>query len=133
MAISPEIADYLIEEKEFPNKTVLNKEGANTHHVYVIIKGKAKIKKRGAKGLITVDTLGEGEFIGEMGLLKQGKRSPIVSTVADGPIVVGLLDTERLASEWNDQPEKLKKLISNLMRKLDQMINKAVVNVEMSK
>ncbi len=133
MKISPEISDYLLEKKTFPNKAVLNKEGAVTSRIYVILEGKAKIKKRGSKGLITIDTLSEGDFIGDMGLLKQGEHSQVVSTVADGPISVGLLDMDRLISEWNAQPEKLKKLISNLMLKLDNMINKAVVNIEMSK
>jgi len=133
MKSSPEISDYLIENKTFPNKAVLNKEGAVTSRIYVILKGKAKIKKRGSKGLITIDTLSEGDFIGEMELLKQGEHSQAVSTVADGPVSVGVLDRDRLISEWNAQPEKLKKLISNLMLKLDNMINKAVVNIEMSK
>ncbi len=133
MTINPDISDYLVEKKTFPNKAVLNKEGATTNRIYVILEGKAKIKKRGSKGLITIDSLSEGDFIGEMGLLKQGEQSQVVSTVADGPVSVGLLDTDRLVSEWNAQPEKLKKLISNLMLKLDNMINKAVINVEMSK
>jgi len=133
MTINPEISDYLVEKKIFPDKTVLNKEGAVTNRIYIILKGKAKIKKRGSKGLITIDTLSEGDFIGEMELLKQGDRSQVVSTVADGPLSLGLLDTDRLVREWNAQPDKLKILISNLMLKLDNMINKAVVNVEMSK
>ncbi len=133
MTINPEISDYLVEKKTFPNKALLNKEGAVTNRIYIILEGKAKIKKRGSKGLITIDTLSEGDFIGEMGLLKQNKLSQIVSTVADGQISVGLLDTDRLMSEWNAQPEKLKKLISSLMLKLDNMINTAVVNLEMSK
>jgi len=133
MTINPDISDYLVGKKTFPNKAVLNKEGATTNRIYVILEGKAKIKKRGSKGLITIDSLSEGDFIGEMGLLKQGEQSQVVSTVADGPVSVGLLDTDRLVSEWNAQPEKLKKLISNLMLKLDNMINKAVINVEMSK
>jgi len=133
MTISPAISDYLVEKKTFPNKAVLNKEGAATNRLYVILKGKAKIKKRGSKGLITIDTLSEGDFIGEMGLLKQGKKSQVVSTVANGPVTLGILDMDRIVTEWNAQPEKLKKLISNLMLKLDNMINKAVINVEMSK
>ena len=133
MKISPEISNYLIENKTFPNKAVLNKEGAVTSRIYVILEGKAKIKKRGSKGLITIDTLSEGDFIGEMELLKQGDHSQVISTVADGPISVGILDRDLLISEWNAQPEKLKKLISNLMLKLDNMINKAVDNIEMSK
>ncbi len=133
MTINPEISDYLAEKKTFPDKAVLNKEGAVTNRIYIILEGKAKIKKRGSKGLITIDTLSEGDFIGEMGLLKQSEQVQAVSTVADGPLSVGLLDTDRLVSEWNAQPDKLKKLISNLMLKLDNMISKAVVNVEMSK
>ncbi len=133
MTINPEIADYLVEKKSFPNMAVLNKEGAITNKIYVILEGKAKIKKRGSKGLITIDTLNEGDFIGEMGLLKQGEHSQVVSTVADGPVVVGILDSDRLNREWKSEPEKLKKLISNLMLKLDKMINKAVVNVEMAR
>jgi len=133
MTINPEISDYLVEKKMFPDKAVINKEGVVTSRIYIILEGKAKIKKRGLKGSITIDTLSEGDFIGEMELLKQGERPQVVSTIADGPLSVGLLDTERLISEWNAQPDKLIKLISNLMLKLDNMISKAIVNVERSK
>jgi hypothetical protein len=54
------------------------------------------------------------------------------SAIAEGPVLVGSLDLERLIQEWENQPEKLRKLISTLMENLDQSIEKMVTMVERS-
>ena len=133
MAISSEILCAIVNEESYPDKAIIIKEGGVANWVYVILEGKAKIKKQTAKGMITIDTLVEGDFIGGMGLLKGEEHSQVTSTVAEGPVMVGTLDTARLIAEWDSQPERLKKLLSSLMQKLDNTIRKVVTMVESKK
>jgi len=133
MAINPEIFSYVVNEEKYPDKTSIVKEGGRGDWLYVILEGRAKIKKQTSKGMLTIDTLTEGDFIGEMALLRLGDKIRATSTIADGPVLVGTLDTERLVQGWNSQPLRLKKLISNLMQNLEEAIEKAVTIVEVSK
>jgi len=133
MPISSEILCTIVNEETYPDKSVISKEGGVANWIYVILEGRAKIKKQTSKGMITLDTLTEGDFIGDMGLLKGGEQTQLTSTVADGPVLVGTLDTSRLIAEWDSQPERLKKLLSSLMQKLDNTIKKVVTMVESSK
>lgn len=133
MEIKSEILCYVLNEETFPDKTVMIKEGSVTSWIYVILDGKAKIIKKTSKGDITLNTLAVGDFIGETGLLKKGRQPQVYSVVADGEITVGTLDITNLTKEWNTQPEKLQELISNLMQKMDNMIERLVTQVEASK
>ena len=133
MAVNPEILNYVVNEENYSDKAPIIKEGGRGDWLYVILEGRAKIKKQTSKGMLTIDTLTEGDFIGEMALLRLGDKTRFTSTIADGPVLVGTLDTERLIKEWNAQPLRLKKLISNLMKNLEETIEKAVTIVEVSK
>lgn len=132
MEIKSEILCYVLNEETFPDKTMLVKEGGLVSWIYVILDGKAKIIKKTRKGNITLNTLSVGDFIGEMGLLKKGRQPQVYSVVADGEVTVGTLDINSLTKEWNTQPEKLQELISNLMQKMDNMIERLVDQVEAS-
>ncbi|MGB2927630.1 MAG: hypothetical protein WBB70_01825, partial [Desulfobacterales bacterium] len=84
-------------------------------------------------GLLTIDTLSEGNFVGEMAMLKQGNSTRTASAVADGPVVLGLLNSVRLAKEWEAQPTRIKKLISNLIQNLEEATKKAADMIVASK
>jgi len=58
-------------------------------------------------------------------MLKQDHKTRIASAVADGPVVLGLLDSVRLAKEWEAQPTRIKKLISNMIQNLEEATKKA--------
>ena len=126
MTINPQILDYIESEESFPDKAFIVKEGTSGNWVYVILEGRVKIKKQTSKGMLTIDTLTKGDFIGEMALLKQGNVSRTASAIADGPVLVGNLNTVRLSQEWESQSPIIKKLISNLIQNLEGATNKAV-------
>jgi len=78
-----------------------------------------KVKKRTAKGMVTIDSLKEGEVFGEMVFLEGGTGARSASVIAaEGPVRVGLLDTEKLISDYEAVAPDLKTLIQSLMSKL---------------
>ena len=125
MTVNSQVLGYIVSEERFSDKTVIITEGSIGEWVYVILEGRVKIKKQTSNGLLTVDTLSEGNFIGEMAMLKQSDSKRSASAVADGPVVLGVLDSVRLLQEWEAQPAKIKKLISNLIQNLEETTKKA--------
>ena len=133
MTVDSKVIGYMVSEERFSDKAVIIKEGNIGDWVYVILEGRVKIKKQTSKGLLTIDTLSEGNFIGEMALLKQSNSKRTASAVADGPVVLGVLDSVRLSQEWEAQPARIKKLISNLIQNLEETTKKAADAIVASK
>jgi len=133
MTVDSKVIGYMVSEERFPDKAVIIKEGSIGDWVYVILEGRVKIKKQTSRGLLTVDTLSEGNFIGEMAMLKQSNSKRSASAVADGPVVLGVLDSVRLLQEWEAQPARIKKLISNLIQNLEETTKKAADMIVASK
>jgi len=125
MTANSQVLDYIASEESFLDKSVIIKEGGMGDWIYVILEGRVKIKKQTSRGLLTIDTLSKGDFVGEMAMLKQDNKTRIASAVADGPVVLGLLDSVRLTKEWEAQPTRIKKLISNLIQNLEEATKKA--------
>ncbi|MBW1815369.1 MAG: cyclic nucleotide-binding domain-containing protein [Deltaproteobacteria bacterium] len=100
MTVNSQVLDYIASEESFLDKSVIIKEGSMDDWVYVILEGRVKIKKQTSRGLLTIDTLSKGDFVGEMAMLKQGNKT-------------------RTAT-------RIKKLISNLIQNLEEATKKAV-------
>ena len=133
MTVNQQVFVYIVSEESFSDKAVIIKEGSIGNWVYVILKGRVKIKKQTSGGLLIIDTLSEGDFVGKMAMLKQGNNTRTASAVADGPVVLGLLDSVRLAQEWEAQPTRIKKLISNLIQNIEEVTKKAADMIIASK
>ena len=133
MTVNSQVLGYIVSEERFSDKAVIITEGSIGEWVYVILEGRVKIKKQTSRGLLTVDTLSEGNFVGEMAMLKQSNSTRTASAVADGPVVLGILDSVRLLQEWEAQPAKIKKLISNLIQNLEETTKKAADMIVASK
>jgi CRP/FNR family cyclic AMP-dependent transcriptional regulator len=133
VTVDSKVIGYMVSEERFSDKAVIIKEGSISDWVYVILEGRVKIKKQTSGGLLTVDTLSEGNFLGEMAMLKQSNSKRSASAVADGPVVLGVLDSVRLLQEWEAQPVRIKKLISNLIQNLEETTKKAADMIVASK
>jgi CRP/FNR family cyclic AMP-dependent transcriptional regulator len=130
MTVNSQVLGYVVSEESYSDKAVIVKEGSVGDWVYVILKGRVKIKKQTSGGLLTIDTLSEGNFVGEMAMLKQSNSTRTAWAVADGPVVLGVLDSVRLLQEWESQPARIKKLISNLIQNLERSTQKAADMIE---
>jgi len=115
----PALHSYLVEETTYSDREVIIEEGSKGSWIYVILEGIAKVKKRTAKGMVTVDILRVGEVFGEMAFLEGGMNTRSASVIAaDGEVRVGLLDTQKLIDDYEAVPSELKTLIRSLMQKL---------------
>ena len=126
MTIENFLYPYISHEEEYEKGATIIKEGTQGDWVYLILEGSVKVKKMTAKGLVTVDTLTEGEIFGEMVLWQSGKLSRTASVVAETRVRVALLDTQRLLKEYESVSPRLKTLFESLIHRLAVTTQRAV-------
>lgn len=135
MTIDGLVYGYVASEENYPDKAVIIEEGSKGDWVYVILKGSVKVRKRTRKGVVTLDTFSEGDIFGEMVLLETGQELRSASVVAaDGPVRLGVLDSERLVKDYGTLSPQLRALMRSLIRRLkettDSLCNAVVENSE---
>jgi len=119
MSIDPVFEAYVLEVKTYAAGEVIMEEGSFGSWIYLILEGAVKVKKTTAKRMVTVDILKEGEVFGEMVFLEGGTGARSASVIAaEGPVKVGLLDTEKLITDYETVAPEVKTLIQSLMSKL---------------
>ena len=135
MTIDGLVYGYVASEETYPDKAVIIEEGSKGDWVYVILEGSAKVSKRTRKGVVTFDTLSEGDIFGEMVLLETGQELRSASVVAaDGPVRLGVLDSERLVKDYGTLSPQLRALMRSVIRRLKEttgsVCNAVVENAE---
>jgi len=125
MAIDSIIYGYIVKEEIVqPNVTIIE-EGTKGDWMYVVLKGKVKVKKRTPLGLVTIDTLGEGAIVGEIPFLLKTHQLRTASVISEGVVKLGILDKERLEKEYELLSPQLNSLIKTLVLKLKETTKKA--------
>jgi CRP/FNR family transcriptional regulator, cyclic AMP receptor protein len=113
--------------KNFPKGTILCHEGDAGHEMFIIQKGKARVRKRVGKGEKVLAELSDGEFIGEMALLLGMDRSATVEIVEDSKILVVGPDTfESLLKNSPEIAIKMLKKMALRLRALDEKLETAL-------
>ncbi len=74
--------------KDFPQGTILFREGDPGHEMFIIQKGKVRVRKRVGDTEKVLAELSDGEFFGEMALLMGMDRSATVEVMEDSKILV---------------------------------------------
>ena len=128
MAVDQLLYIYVLNEEDYPANAVIVREGSKGDWIYVILEGNVKVKKNTKKGMVTIGTLKQGDIIGEMALFDVvvSERIRTASAIADGPVKVGVLDTNRLLKDFESVSPQLKGLIKSLVMRLKETTNRAV-------
>ena len=96
MAIPTELYTYIASEEDYSDGTMIVEEGGHGNWAYIVLEGKGKLKKKTDRGLVGIATLGKGDLLGETNLLRNTTDKRLVSVFAEGPVVLGLLDSEKI-------------------------------------
>jgi len=118
MEIDQLVFGYIADEEIYPDKAEIIEQGSKGDWIYMVLQGQVKVKKKTEKGRVTLDILKKGEIFGEMVLLEQRKGMRTASVVADGPVKVGILDTDRIVRDFEALSPQLKGVIRSLIRRL---------------
>ena len=121
---------FVIDEEEYHEGDQIVKEGGHGKWIWVIMEGTVNVTKEIFGKPITIARLGEGSFIGTFTsfLFKENIRSATVT--AEGDVKLGLLDNERLATEYAGLTHGLKTILLSLDHRLRDITAHAVNNSE---
>lgn len=95
--------------------TVLCREGSAGHEFFVILEGSAEVTIGGE----TVNTLGNGDFFGELALLDAGPRAATVT--ATSPLTALVLTSSEFRTLLNDEPQVAVRLLPAIGQRLRSM------------
>jgi len=127
MSIEKVIYGYIAHEEDYPDKTEIIQQGSKGDWAFVIIEGEVKVKKKTPKGWLTVDTLRKGDIFGEMAMITKGECLRTASVFANGPVKVGVLDTDRVIKDYESLSPQMRTLLRALVTRLkdstDQLAN----------
>ena len=123
MTLESFIYGYIVREEVFPDQATIFEEGKYGDWVYIVLEGRVKTKKRTSKGMLTINTLGEGSVLGELPFLRRTRRT--ASVIADGQVKLGLLDKDRLEKEYEALSPQLKSLVTTTVLLLEEATTKA--------
>jgi CRP-like cAMP-binding protein len=123
MAVDPIVHGYVVKEEQYPDKAVIIEEGSKGDWAYVVLQGKVRVTKKGARGTLTIDTLKEGAIFGEMAMLHKGGATRTASVTADGPVQVGVLDRDRLFDAYANVSPRIKSLMETMIDRLEGTTN----------
>lgn len=126
MVLDSFIYGYIVEEVTYENGVPVIQEGGSGDWIYVVLEGSAKVMKTTHKGSVKIDTMNEGDIFGEMILLIGSQEARTASIIADGPLRLGVLDTERIRREYASLSPRLRSLMRSLMIRLRKTTQKAV-------
>lgn len=95
-------------------------QGSTGHEFYMMLAGKATVRRQGRK----VAEVGPGDYFGEMALLDRGPRSATV--VADGDATLVVIGQREFLGVLDEVPEVARKLLVSMAARLREADSKAV-------
>ncbi len=107
------------DEVTVPEGKVLVEQGTVAREAFVIVKGRATVKR----GTRKVATLSAGDYFGELALLDRGSRTATV--VADSELTVLVLGSREFTGILDEVPLLARKLLSTLAGRVRDLDAKA--------
>jgi CRP-like cAMP-binding protein len=108
---------YIRDEETYSDGEVIFQQGTFGDWVYLIIEGEVKVVRNTPKGDVTVATLREGDFIGELEFLDMGKEPRSANVIAVGDVKLGVLDRDRLRREYESLSADFRLVIRTLVQR----------------
>jgi CRP-like cAMP-binding protein len=117
---------YVVDEEEFQDGRQIVKQGGYGKWIWVILEGQVQVTKDTPNGPLPIAMMGEGSFLGTFSsfLFQEVVRSASLTTV--GNVRLGLLDNERLATEYGALSPEFRGILVSLDRRLRKITDRAV-------
>ncbi len=123
---------YIVDEEGFYPKSKIVAEGNHGNWMWVILGGEVEIVKKTEDGTIPVLRITDGSFIGSMASFSMQGSSRSATAIAVGEVQLGVLDSQRLSTEYSMMHQKFKEVVISLDNRLRGVTN-SVVDITMGK
>ena len=109
---------YVVDEEEFFEGSEIVTEGNYGNWMYVILEGQVEISKQTEKGPVKVLRLSDGAYVGSIAsfLSEDTVRNSTVTAV--GRVQLGMLDSQRLATEFASMSAEMRAVVKSLDNRL---------------
>ncbi|MBF0539107.1 MAG: cyclic nucleotide-binding domain-containing protein [Nitrospirae bacterium] len=108
----------IVVKQSYKDGQAILKEGSFGEGTYMILEGKVRIIKTIQGELVEIARLEKGDYFGEMSFLDRQPRS--ASAVAEGNVVLGIIDKDFLEEEISKTSEEFRLLLYTLVERLRQ-------------
>lgn len=115
---------YVVDEEEFSEGQEIVKEKRHGNWIWVILEGHASIIKETPRGPLKINTLSEGSFIGSLASFTIEGNVRNATVVAESKVHLGVLDTQRLATEFSLMSPEFKGILFSLDRRSRQVTDR---------
>jgi CRP/FNR family transcriptional regulator, cyclic AMP receptor protein len=116
--------------KNFPRGTILFHEGDSGREMFILQKGKVRVRKKVGNSEKVLAEFSDGEFFGEMALLLGMNRSATVEVVEDSKVLVVGPDTfESLLKSSPEIAMKMLKKMALRLRVLDDRLEQVLSEI----
>lgn len=124
--------NFVVDEEEFVAGAPIVEEGKHGNWIWVVLEGIVDIVKQTPQGPLTIVKISEGAFIGSMAsfLLEGNVRS--ASVVAATNVQLGVIDVQRVSSEYARLSPDFKGLLKCLDKRMIQ-VSERIVDFYMKK
>ena len=117
---------YVVDEEEFLDGDTIVEESKFGNWMWVILNGIVEIIRETPQGSEVILKVGKGGFIGRLTsfLVRRDTRSATV--VAVGNVQLGVLDSQRLSSEYACMSNEFRNIVMSLENRLDQVTDLSI-------
>ena len=116
---------YIVDEEEFDKGRHIVTEKMHGNWIWIIMEGLVDIVKKTPDGPLTMLTLSDGSFIGSVASFSREGNIRSTTVIARSHVHLGVLDSQRLASEFSSMHPELRGIITSLDRRLRQVTDRA--------
>ncbi|MGD8366983.1 MAG: cyclic nucleotide-binding domain-containing protein [Desulfobacterales bacterium] len=117
---------YVVDEEEFAKGQEIVKEKSHGNWIWVLVQGMVQIQKATSKGPLDVVRVAEGCFIGSLASFTVNGNVRSATSLALENVSLGVLDTQRLFTEFSGLSPVFRKLLLSLERRLRQVTDHVV-------
>ncbi|MCD6185283.1 MAG: DUF4388 domain-containing protein, partial [Deltaproteobacteria bacterium] len=117
---------YVLDEEEFLDGAKIVEENKFGNWMWVILNGIVEIVKETPKGPEAVLKIGKGAFIGRLTSFFVRGDTRHATAVAEGNVQLGVLDSQRLSSEYVCMSSELRNIVMSLESRLDQVTDLSI-------
>ncbi|MFC1812221.1 cyclic nucleotide-binding domain-containing protein [Thermodesulfobacteriota bacterium] len=115
---------YVVDEEQYYQGSEIAVEGKHGSWVWVVLEGVVDIIKKTPKGPLTLLRIGEGAFIGSLASFSMGGYVRSASAVASQQLQLGVLDSQRLSTEYTRMPSALRSVAMSLDTRLKEVTHR---------
>ena len=118
MDVSEIVHPFVLNRATFKAGDTIFTEGSEAGTVFIILKGRVRIKKKAPKGMVSLAVLEAGDMLGETGFFDTTALRRSVTAAAETEVVLGVLDKALLQIELSKISFIQKDILTGLARRI---------------